>query len=209
MPDRPLPDKTRRRVVRGLLALPAVSLLSLTGCEPAPSSQAATLTPTPTCDDGDDHDSTPRQTAGPFFTPDSPERASLREAGLSGTLLVVTGRVLTTTCEPVPHALLDLWHADDAGDYDNEGFRYRGHQFADAEGRYRLETVVPGHYPGRVRHIHVHAQAPNNPILTTQLYFPDDPGNARDGLFRETCLMAVTNTPDGQEATFDFILDLG
>ena len=37
---------------------------------------------------------------------------------------------------------------------------------------------------GAHRHYHVKVQAANGPVLTTQLYFPDDPGNARDPLFR-------------------------
>src|SRR5256886_10288077 len=37
---------------------------------------------------------------------------------------------------------------------------------------------------GRARHIHVKVQAPGKRLLTTQLYFPNDPGNARDGLYR-------------------------
>ncbi len=40
------------------------------------------------------------------------------------------------------------------------------------QGRYTLETIVPGEYPGRTQHIHVKVQAPNGPILTTQIYFP-------------------------------------
>jgi len=57
-------------------------------------------------------------------------------------------------------ALLDFWQADAAGDYDNTGFRLRGHQFSGADGRFRLATVVPGLYPGRTRHIHVKVQRP-------------------------------------------------
>lgn len=87
------------------------------------------------------------------------------------------------------HALLDFWHADEEGDYDNAGFRFRGHQFTDGEGRYRLETIVPGSYPGRTRHIHVKLQARGGPVLTTQLYFPGEAGNSRDGLFRPQLLV--------------------
>jgi len=74
--------------------------------------------------------------------------------------LVVTGQVLSAQCKPVANALLDFWHADEDGEYDNRGFRYRGHQFTDAEGHYRLQTIVPAEYPGRARHIHVKVQAP-------------------------------------------------
>ena len=123
------------------------------------------------------------QTEGPFYTPETPERTSLREDGIDGTPLRVTGYVHSTGCHPVPGALLDFWHCDDAGVYDNEGYRLRGHQFADDEGEFTLETILPGLYTGRTRHIHVKVQAPNGPVLTTQLYFPDEPDNERDGIF--------------------------
>jgi protocatechuate 3,4-dioxygenase beta subunit len=103
----------------------------------------------------------------------------------------------------VPNALLDFWHADDAGEYDNRGYRYRGHQFSDAEGRFRLETVVPAQYPGRARHIHVKVQAPGRRVLTTQIYFPGDASNARDVLFRADLAMRRT----GSEGRFDFVVD--
>jgi protocatechuate 3,4-dioxygenase beta subunit len=146
---------------------------------------------------------TPLQTEGPFFTPNSPRRASLLE-GKEKSRLVVTGTVLSAQCKPVPNALLDFWHSDEEGAYDNRGFRYRGHQHADAQGRFRLETIVPAEYPGRTRHIHVKVQAPGKRILTTQLYFPGDPGNQRDGLYRRE--LEMKKGKDG-EAGFDFVVD--
>ncbi|MGH2585071.1 MAG: hypothetical protein ACRDJE_09160, partial [Dehalococcoidia bacterium] len=136
------------------------------------------------------------------------ERASLLEPGLQGDRLVVTGYVLTTACEPVQGALLDFWQCDAAGDYDNAGYRLRGHQFTDDSGRYQLETIVPGVYPGRTRHIHVKVQAPNQRVLTTQQYFPGEPGNARDGIFHPDLVMAVQDTADGKAAIFNYVLDL-
>lgn len=206
---------TRRDVLRGLLVTPAALLLAACGrllgqatAVPTPTpgsaaigSMAQSLPPTPACTDDDDV--TPPQTAGPFYTPNTPQRTSLREADLSGMPLTLTGVVLGTDCQPIPGALLDFWHADDNGVYDNEGYRLRGHQFADENGRYTLETIRPGLYPGRTRHIHVIAQAPNQPPLTTQLYFPDEPDNARDGLFDPALLV----TPENDEtAVFDFVL---
>jgi protocatechuate 3,4-dioxygenase beta subunit len=146
---------------------------------------------------------TPRQTEGPFFTPNSPQRTSLLE-GKEKSRLVVTGTVLSAQCKPVPNALLDFWHSDEQGEYDNRGFRYRGHQHADAQGRYRLETIVPAEYPGRTRHIHVKVQAPGKRILTSQLYFPGDPGNRRDGLYRPELEMKKLK---GEEASFDFVVE--
>ena len=162
------------------------------------------LSPTPQCDDGKG-DATPRQTEGPFYTPNTPKRASLLESGTKGVPMVITGIVLNTRCEPIPGALLDFWQADADGRYDNEGFTLRGHQFADAKGQYRLETVMPGQYPGRTRHIHVKAQAPHGRVLTTQLYFPNEPQNERDGIFDARLLVSMTETAT-PAARFDFVL---
>jgi len=120
---------------------------------------------------------------------------------------VVQGLVLSIECRPIAGALVDFWHADDAGEYDNQGYRLRGHQFTDQAGRYRLQTVVPGLYPGRTRHFHVKVQARNQPILTTQLYFPAEPQNARDRIFSPDLLMRVEDGAGGKVATFNFVLD--
>ena len=169
----------------------------------APVATTIQLAPTPACGDADDV--TIAQTAGPFFKTSSPERASLIEAGLPGTRLVVTGLVLTRDCRSVARALLDFWQADANGEYDNVGFKLRGHQFTDDSGQFRLETVVPGLYPGRTRHIHVRAQAPNRPVLTTQLYFPNEPGNSRDSIFNPKLVMNVQDVDSGKKASFDFV----
>jgi protocatechuate 3,4-dioxygenase beta subunit len=221
----------RRRFLQACLTMPASLALAacvgqMTGDEdpptatPAPAepmaadptatslpAQAAPLSPTPTCPDDDEV--TPPQTAGPFYTPDTPQRTSLVEPGMAGTPMVLNGHVLGRDCQPVGGALLDFWHCDDAGVYDNAGYRLRGHQFADETGRYHLETIVPGLYPGRTRHIHVRVQAPDQPVLTTQLYFPNEPGNAADGIFRPELVMDVQDTSEGKAATFDFVLQLG
>jgi protocatechuate 3,4-dioxygenase beta subunit len=147
---------------------------------------------------------TPRQTEGPFFTPSSPLRASLLEAESKAQRFLVTGRVLSPQCKPVANALVDLWHADEEGAYDNRGFRYRGHQFTDSEGRYRFETIVPALYPGRTRHYHVKVQPKGARVLTTQLYFPGDMGNRRDGLYRPELEMRA---PKAGEGSFDFVVD--
>jgi protocatechuate 3,4-dioxygenase beta subunit len=72
-----------------------------------------------------------------------------------------------------------------------------------------LRTIVPGGYDGRTRHIHVKVQAPNRPVLTTQLYFPDEPLNRSDGLFRRELVMRLAQADDRVIGRFDFVLDLG
>ena len=159
--------------------------------------------PTPACGE---HGVTHPQTPGPYFKPQSPLRASLLEPGMPGTRIVVEGTVLARDCKPVARALVDFWQADAHGDYDNAGFRLRGHQFTDEAGRYRLETVVPGIYPGRTRHFHVNVQAPGSRVLTTQLYFPDEPQNQRDGIFDRDLVMRVRDAEGGKLGQFVFIL---
>jgi len=138
-------------------------------------------------------------------TPNSPERTSLLEPGITGTKITVTGQVLTTDCKPVANALVDFWHANNNGEYDNVGYKLRGHQFTDAAGRYTLKTIVPGLYPGRTRHFHVKVQAPNQRILTTQLYFPGEPNNKRDRIYNSKLLMEVK---DATTSTFNFVLKI-
>jgi protocatechuate 3,4-dioxygenase beta subunit len=198
---------SRREILRS--ALVSSSLLSsslglVVGYPRLTFAQAAP--PTPQCHDGDE--STLRQGEGPYFKPSSPQRADLVEPGSKGRLVEISGQVLTRSCQPVERALVDLWHADELGEYDNAGFRYRGHLFTDAEGRYRFRTVMPALYPSRTRHYHVKVQAEQRPVLTTQLYFPGEPANRRDGLFRRELLMRMAQASDGLAASFDFILDM-
>jgi len=221
-------DPTRRNVVLAGLGAIAAGVLAACGRvggndRAAPASQAGpsttaatasspltgvavtttTLAATPDCIEDDDL--TPTQTEGPYFKANSPERTNIR-ADVGGTKLRLTGTVVTTSCTPVTRALVDFWQADAAGNYDNSTFGFRGHQFTDAQGRYVLETVIPGLYPGRTRHIHVKVQAPGGRILTTQLYFAGEARNASDGIYRQECEIAVTAAADGKNGTFTFVL---
>ena len=189
---------TRRTVLRSG-AFAASSLLALDA-----AFAQAPLNPTPECHDDDAP--TVRQTEGPFFKPSSPERVELVEPGMAGQPIELVGFVLTRGCKPVPGAMIDVWQANDRGEYDNAGFRLRGHQFADAEGRFRLRTIVPGVYEGRTRHIHVKVQPKGGRILTTQLYFPGEAMNRKDGLFRKDLLMRTAKNEGWLAGRFDFVL---
>ena len=166
--------------------------------------QETLLPATPQCADEDDL--TPAQTEGPYFTPNSPERTSLLEDGMPGERLALAGFVLDRSCRPVAGALLDLWHCDAAGVYDNDGYRLRGHQFSDAQGRFVFETIVPGRYPGRTRHYHIKVQAPGQKVLTTQLYFPGEKGNGRDRIFDPALLLDIPLGREPNLARYDFVV---
>lgn len=149
---------------------------------------------------------TPELTEGPYFTANSPERASLLEDGMAGTKLIVTGYVYDTNCQPVANALLDFWQADANGVYDNSGYTLRGHQFTDANGFYTLTTVVPGLYPGRTEHIHFKVQAPNGKVITSQLFFPGVAQNDSDGIFNASLVLPIQETSAGIQAQFNFVV---
>ena len=125
---------------------------------------------------------------------------------MAGTKLVLTGVVMTTACKPVAKAKLDFWQTDDKGVYDNRGFTLRGHQFSDEQGRYRLETVVPGLYTGRTEHIHVKIQAPGKAVVTSQLYFPGVAQNDRDGIFDAALLIKAQISGGAMQGSFDFVV---
>ena len=195
----------RRHVLYGLAQ---ASLAAQFGVSWVSTVQAQTLAPTPAC--GAPAKATGAQTEGPYFKRSSPQRSSLLQDGVSGERLTLSGQVLGTRCQPVAGALLDFWQADAAGEYDNRGFTLRGHQFTDAAGNFKLDTIVPGLYPGRTRHIHVKVQAPGGRILTTQLYFPDEAGNRGDFIFSAALLMAFERDALGARGGFNFVLrDLG
>jgi len=203
---------SRRAVLKAGVVGAATVGLTVTGLAGA-QEPAAALTLTPSCTDGDD---TPRNIEGPFFKPNSPLRTDLVTGGVTGVLLNLTGRVYNLRCQPVAGALLDFWQADSRGAYDNRTFTLRGHQFSAADGTFRLNTIVPKDYPGRTIHIHVKVQARNGPVLTTQLFFPDNTRaygmnvralNARDRYINREC--TITLGPPGAnryDGTFDFVI---
>jgi protocatechuate 3,4-dioxygenase beta subunit len=144
-------------------------------------------------------ESTPRQTAGPFY----PERLPLdddndltrvrgRAAAARGTRADVTGRVLDVNGRPLVGVRVEIWQCDANGRYhhprDQGGeldpnFQGFGHTQTDGEGRYRFRTIRPVPYPGRTPHIHFAVLAPGAPAFTTQLYVKGEPRNAGDFLF--------------------------
>ncbi len=167
-------------------------------------SAAAAVPPPPACATAR---VTPSETEGPFYKRGSPERTSLIEPGMPGTRITVTGYVLSSECRPVAGAWLDFWQADERGQYDNAGYRLRGHQFTNNTGAFSLQTILPGLYPGRTRHIHVKVRAPNGPTLTTQLYFPGEQRNQSDAIFDPDLVVTMQDAGPGHVALFNFVVN--
>ncbi|MGH7360074.1 MAG: twin-arginine translocation pathway signal protein, partial [Candidatus Methylomirabilales bacterium] len=141
---------------------------------------------------------------GPFYRAGAPARTKLTDPGEEGQIVFLSGTVYGPDCRtPLPGALLDIWQADHAGRYDikepanltdHTRFHLRGRLLTDAQGRYQIETILPGRYkvppglPGleryagqtRPAHIHFTILHPLYGPLTTQLYFKGDPYLGQD-----------------------------
>ena len=124
---------------------------------------------------------------GPFYLSGAPNKTILADVNEPGERLFITGRVFSSDCiTPVENAVVDVWHSDDSGNYDNSSsYNLRGIMNTDANGNYGFETILPGQYDiggGQFRpsHIHFKALAQAHTGLTTQLYFEGDPFIAAD-----------------------------
>ena len=71
----------------------------------------------------------------------------------------------------------------------------------DAEGSYRLETILPPPYMGRPRHIHVKVARPGARVLTTQLYFPGESRGANRAL-----VVKMERDGGALPAAYDFVI---
>jgi protocatechuate 3,4-dioxygenase beta subunit len=183
----------------GLVKLALASMVLLVACADQ-AAQTPALQPGPSCSP------TPATTEGPYFKAGSPERVMLREPGVVGVPLDLSGFVKNVGCQPLQGVTLDFWQADGNGTYDNHGYTLRGHQTVGGEFEYRLQTVVPGLYPGRTEHIHVKVAAPGRPVLTTQLFFPSVAENDFDSIYNPALVIRLSEGPTGKVGSFDFVV---
>ena len=162
------------------------------------------LAPTPAIADADDP--TPALTEGPYFTPKSPLRRSIVPAG-GRRYAADTDRARADDERPDRCPSADrLLAGRRPGSTTTAATASAATSSRTRSGRYTLFTVVPGLYPGRTRHIHVKVQAPGEPVLTTQLFFP---GVARTGRLDLRPRVPVWNWRKVRRprlATFDFVL---
>ena len=119
---------------------------------------------------------------GPFYMPNSPiiQNDQLADLNEIGTRIIISGQVYNLQCsEVIPNTEIDIWHADDSGQYDNIGFNLRGKSITNSQGFYVFESVKPGFYLNgstfRPSHIHFRITPPGFSMLITQLYFQGDP----------------------------------
>ena len=197
---------TRARATRGLVTRPLASvLLAMGAISVAASSGSATAPPT--------GPPVPRPKA-PYYkagaTTASGHRATWRTAkGMIPEHVSRSRRlrsVVDTSCTPIANAKVETWQADASGAYDNAGYTLRGWVTTDASGRFTIETVVPGEYPGRTEHIHVKVTPSGGATLTTQVYFPGSTANGEDGIYDPSLDLVVTADGDALTGTFTFVI---
>jgi catechol 1,2-dioxygenase len=124
---------------------------------------------------------------GPFYRPNAPERGDLTFEGLEGTPIKIKGSVRKPDCKtPLSDALVEIWHCNAAGEYDNESaeFRHRAQLKTNAAGEYAFTTILPGKYLNgvlyRPAHIHFRVTEKNSKELVSQVYFKGDPHIEQD-----------------------------
>jgi len=155
---------------------------------------------------------------GPFYRPNAPRRASLCDANETGDPLAVDGRVVAADrCSPLEGAVIEVWQANVNGDYDitrrgqdDTPYHLRALLQAGSGGTYAFDTIVPGPYGRRARHIHYFVHAKGYEPLVTQLYFAGDERNTADRLVRRSLIKqpvaAKVRGRSGTKMTFDLAL---
>lgn len=160
---------------------------------------------------------------GPFYTENPPtiDNNQLVSSSEPGERMIISGRVLNLDCtEYIPNATIDIWHANNNGQYDNIGYNLRGQTKSNAQGFYSFETIKPGKYLNgnvyRPSHIHFKISAPGFEQLTTQLYFAGDPDldtdpassiNSGQYSAKNRIISLALNDENKLEGTWDIIID--
>jgi protocatechuate 3,4-dioxygenase beta subunit len=149
---------------------------------------------------------------GPYHRDGTPVRTILRREHEPGDKLTVRGIVRGEDgCSALADVIVDVWQADASGRYDFQddpapsspaAYRMRGITLTDGGGHYAFETVLPGHYGERARHIHYLVQRSGYEPLITQLYFEGDPRLTSDPLVRRSLTMPVVRGT----SKFDLVL---
>ncbi|MFT6400501.1 MAG: protocatechuate 3,4-dioxygenase beta subunit [Bradymonadia bacterium] len=132
----------------------------------------------------------PSATAGPYYFEVDQLRRDITE-GKPGETLQLGFRVMDDECNPIPDAVVDIWHCDASGYYagfadadpdegvpaeiiaDEDETFLRGIQATNADGIAEFRTIYPGFYRIRAVHIHVKVHLNDRQLATTQTYFPD------------------------------------
>ena len=199
-----------KNLVIGLMTIVSLTLISLiyTTAFAQSTNQTSTLQQSSQQQQSSFCKLTESDMLGPFYKEGAPFKQRLGE-GVEGERLIITGKVMDMGCQPIKDAILDIWQANSTGEYDNEGFTLRGKVQTDNDGNYVIDTIVPREYATgditRPGHIHLKVGAPNQPTLTTQLYFEGEP--YLSDLEDKSLVMKLTEENGTKKANFDFVIE--
>lgn len=180
---------------------------------------------------------TPRTIEGPLYVAGAPlvegQDVNLTVDPDDTTNLYMTGQVRGPDGEPVPGAIMHVWHADSQGWYshfdptkEQTPFNNRRRIKLGDDGRYAFRSKMPqgysvppggatdvlmqavGRHGNRPAHVHFFIEAPGYRQLTTQINFGDDPFARDDFAFgtREGLLPVPMRQGDSASIAFDFEL---
>jgi len=143
---------------------------------------------------------TPSLTEGPFYPPKLPLDTDNdlliindKITPAVGDVTHLSGRVLSTSGEPMRNIAVEIWQCDgnrvyiaqedaDGRDSNFQGF---GRFMTSSTGEYYFRTIKPVPYPGRTPHIHVKLKQGGRELLTTQFFINGHPQNRTDGIFQD------------------------
>ncbi len=165
---------------------------------------------TPPCDPATTP--TPKRVPVPAWRAGAPQRTTLSESADTSMALTLTGAVIGLRCGLIAGATVDVWHADAKGASATTGMRFRGRQLTDAQGRFRVESIVPGAAAGQAPRVNIRVNVPGRATLSTILFLPEVTAGKANRSDREfDPLLAMTlidQKPTRLTASFNVILDL-
>jgi len=132
-------------------------------------------------------DPTTTDILGPFYRPGAPFKTDLVQAGTRGQILHFNGTVFGKDGKALKNALVEIWHCNETGEYDNisDNYIYRSSFKTNGDGKYNFRTIYPVPYAvnatmTRPAHIHMRISANGVQDLVTQVYFKGDKHIAED-----------------------------
>lgn len=156
---------------------------------------------------------------GPFYRPGAPMVSNLVKTGTKGEIVHFGGTIFDKNGKtPVKNAMVEIWHCNEDGVYDNtsDDYVYRAAAKTSTDGKYHFRTIMPVPYnagPDNIRpaHFHMRISGTKQQDLVTQVYFKGDKYNETDSSAADPrslnrILPISTNAKNEKVVKFDIVL---